>query len=72
VSKDNVVQLRPPRRTSPAVAWASSTGKTVCSILVEAKDHVPLAGEREELVAHLRNLVDLFEGDAGRAFFGEG
>lgn len=70
-----MIPLRPtdgPRRYSPAAVWASPSGKTTCSVLIEAKDDVPLDGERDELVAYLRRLAELFEGPAGGVFFGEG
>ena len=54
---------------SPAVAWGSRSGNTSCTVIVESRNGAGDA-DRAELVAHLRDLADLFDGEAGRAMFG--
>ncbi len=45
---------------------------TTCTVIIEGRVNEVVPADRVELVAYLRSIADLFDSEAGRAFFEEG
>lgn len=56
----------------PDSRWASTSGKTTCVVIIKGRANDLEPTDRNELVAYLRSIADLFDSDAGRALFEEG
>lgn len=55
----------------PESTWTSTTGKTTVVVTVTLHGLDAGSVDREELVGHLRQLADVYEGPLGSVFFGE-
>ncbi len=60
-----------PEGALPDSRWASTSGKTTCAVIIEGRADDLEPADRDELVAYLRSIADLFDSEAGRALFEE-